>query len=488
MSSTRRKLTGHTSIYMFGEILRNSVSVIMLPIYTRYLTPADYGVIELLTMLIDMASIIFGARVAQAIFRFYCTATTPEDKNSIITSALFLSFLFNLFGAVTITLLSRPLSLVIYADYSYQHYIVLFTIVMALIPLSDIPLTHIRAQQRPWLFFSFSVIKLIIQVSLNIYFVVIKEMHVEGVIYSTLIASATMGLALSAYSLRIAGLRINITVCKMLFSFSLPIKLAAIGSFYLTFGDRYILNIYTNLTQVGIYSLAYKFGFVFTIIAWDAFENMWDAEKYAIYEKPDAKIIYQKVFLYMSCVLISVGLSISLFIKDFINVMSDPAFHSAYRIVPIIILAYIIQSWGRYCDLGIFLKRKTIQIAYAHLIAAVVITAAYFTLIPEFGIYGAAWATVIGFTARFYWINRIGKEYYDMELPWGNVFLMATLAVGTFIASLFIPEGQALSIFLRLLLLLIFFTGFYFLPILDREEKRELLKMAFRHKFISHHD
>ena len=125
---------------------------------------------------------------------------TPELKNSIITSALFLSFLFNLIGAVTIAILSRPLSLVIYADYSYQHYIILFTIVMALMPLSDIPLTHIRAQQRPWLFFSFSLLKLLIQVSLNIYLVVIKEMHVEGVIYSALITSAIMGLALSSYS------------------------------------------------------------------------------------------------------------------------------------------------------------------------------------------------------------------------------------------------------------------------------------------------
>ena len=63
MSSTTKSLAGHTSVYMFGEILRRSVSLIMLPIYTRYLTPADYGVIELLTMLIDIATIVFGARI-----------------------------------------------------------------------------------------------------------------------------------------------------------------------------------------------------------------------------------------------------------------------------------------------------------------------------------------------------------------------------------------------------------------------------------------
>ena len=484
MSSMKKTLAGHTSIYMFGEILRKSVSLIMLPIYTRFLTPKDYGVIELLTMLIDISAIIFGARAARAVFRFYCTASTLEDKNSIVASALFLSFLFNLTGAVTIAVLSRPLSHVIFADDSYQLYIVLFAIVMALTPLSEIPLTHVRAQQRPWLFFTFSLIKLIVQLSLNIYFVVIKEMHVEGVIYSTLIAGAFMSITLSTYSLWITGLRIKRTVCKMLFSFSLPIKLAAAGSFYLTFGDRYILNVYSDLTQVGIYSLGYKFGFVFTIIAWDAFENMWDSEKYAILEKPDAKIIYQKVFLYMSSILISVGLLISLFTKDLLIIMSDPAFHSAYKVVPIIILAYIIQSWGRYCELGILLERQTIHIAYAHLFAVIVITVAYFTLIPAFGIYGAAWATVIGFTARSCWINWKAKQYYDMELPWGKIGVISMLATATFIVSLFIPEHQIFSIFFRVALLLIFSVIFFSLPILDKGEKLELYKMIMRQKRI----
>ena len=163
--------------------------------------------------------------------------------------------------------------------------------------------------------------------------------------------------------------------------------------------------------------------------------------------------------------------------------MSDPAFHGAYKIVPIIIVAYIIQSWGRYCDLGILLESKTIHIAYAHVIAVVVITVAYFTLIPAFGIYGAAWATVIGFTARFYWINRMGKKYYDMELPWGKVGIIASLAACTFTASLFIPEDPILSVLLRITLLIIFLVAFFFFPILDRDEKRELFKIVLRHKY-----
>jgi len=88
--SDDNKLVSHTSIYMFGDVLRYSVSLVMLPIYTRYLTPEDYGVVELLSMLIDFSAILFGARVGQSVFRFYCTADNQTDKNTVISSALFL--------------------------------------------------------------------------------------------------------------------------------------------------------------------------------------------------------------------------------------------------------------------------------------------------------------------------------------------------------------------------------------------------------------
>ena len=82
MNATKNNMVSHTSIYMLGDILRRSVSLIMLPIYTRYLTPENYGVVELLSMLIDFASIIFGAQVGQAIFRYYCTAKSDEEKKT----------------------------------------------------------------------------------------------------------------------------------------------------------------------------------------------------------------------------------------------------------------------------------------------------------------------------------------------------------------------------------------------------------------------
>ena len=467
---------------MIGDVLRYSVSLVMLPIYTRYLTPEDYGVVELLSMLIDFSAIIFGVRVGQSVFRFYCTASNETDKNTIISSALFLGALFNGIGAIAVALLSGLLSLAIFSDPAYSNYIILLAINLFLLPLTELPLVHIRAQQRPWLFMIFSVLKLAIQVALNVYFVVMLEMHVLGVIYSAVLSSLVMAILLTGYSLYNAGVRVRLSTCKELFSFSLPLKLASIGSFYLAFGDRYFLNMFADLSQVGIYALGYKFGFIFTMIAWTPFQKMWDAEKYTIHRQSNAIQTYRKVFLYTSSILILFGLCISLFTRDLLRIMSDQAFWDAYKIVPIIIVAYVIQAWSQYCSLGIFLEKKTMQIAYAEIIAVVVITAAYFTLIPKYGMYGAAWATVIGFAARFYWINLKSTRMYDMQLPWSKVGLASLLAVVAFGLSWFAPEGIIASITVRGVIVLGFLMAFFALPILSRDQKDEVWSLILRRK------
>lgn len=469
-----RRIMSHASVYLLGDVLRYSVSLVMLPIYTRYLTPEDYGTVELLSMLIDFAAILFGARVGQSVFRFYTHANTPAEKKSIISSALLLGFTFNGAGALIVILFSEQLSTLVFSSNEFRDEIILFTVTMFMIPLIELPLVHIRADKKPWLFFSLSLFRLIMQLSLNIYFVVFKELHVEGVIYSAVISSTIMAVLLTGRSLAKTGLSASIDICKKLFNFSLPIKIATIGSFYLAFGDRYILNQFTDLSQVGLYALGYKFGFIFMMLSWTPFEKMWDTEKYTLHKTPNARAAYQKTFLYFNLFMITLGLCISLFVKDLLKVMSAPEFHSAYEIVPVIIFAYIFQAWAKYCDLGILLSKKTRQIAIAEAIAVIIITIAYLSLIPVYGIHGAAWATVIGFITRFLWINYKSTQLYNMELPWKKIVTVVGIASSFSALSFLLPEDILLSVGSRIILLSLFLLTIFKLPILNKQEKSEI--------------
>ena len=133
------------------------------------------------------------------------------------------------------------------------------------------------------------------------------------------------------------------------------------------------------------------------------------------------------------------------------------------------------QAWTKFCDLGLLLEEKTSQIAYAELIAVIVITFAYLLLIPRYGTHGAAWATVAGFAARLFWVNKKGKQYFNMRLPWARIWMAGCLAVLTFSLSLAIPNDLLTSIFLRVMLALTFIVILLLLPVFTREEKRDML-------------
>ena len=96
MNNVSKKMISHGGIYLLGNILSKAVSFIMLPIYTRCLTPADYGILELLSLVIDFVAVILGMRISQAIFRFYSEYDDQEQKNSVVATAIMMIGVFNL--------------------------------------------------------------------------------------------------------------------------------------------------------------------------------------------------------------------------------------------------------------------------------------------------------------------------------------------------------------------------------------------------------
>ncbi len=470
VTDSGRKILSHGKIYLAGNILRRSVSFIMLPIYTRFLTPSDYGTIELLSMTLDFVAIILGLRIGEAIFRYYTDYETKNDKNEVISTALWLVAIVNTVGVLLLVVGVKPISIMVFGNAGQVRNLLLFSLTLLMQGFIGIPMTYIRAQQRPWLFVIFSTIKLALQLGLNILFVVYMKLHVEGVIYSAIISSLFMGGLLGFYTLNNCGIRFSRQKARRLISFSLPMIATGLIAFYITFGDRYFLRVYGGgLNEVGVYSLGYKFGFLLMFLAVTPFASIWDSEKYNIAKKETAKEEFQQIFIIYSTVVILICMCISLYIKDLLHLMSAPAFWDAAQIVPIVLGAYLANALSQYVNLGILLRHKTIEITYGTLIAASVISIGYFLLIPRYGGMGAALATLLAFASRTIWVYWRAKRLYDMELRWNSVGLLIGLWGIVYICSTYGPNNLAASLLLNSFLLIVAGLALLYLPILPGE-------------------
>ncbi len=480
MSSTGNKIFSQGSVYFLGNMMRHAISFVMLPIYTRVLTPADYGTIELLSMVIDFAGIIFGLRIGEAIFRFYLEYEEKQQKNEVISTALIMTFALNGIGLLVIIGMSGIISNALFGGISQSRLLILFSLSLLFQPLIEIPMTFIRARQKPWLFVSLSSVKLVLQLSLNIYLVVIRRLGVEGVILSAVFTGGVMSMILATYCLRQTGLKFSLTQAKILTSFSYPMILASIVSFYITFGDRYFLKLYGTLADVGIYALGYKFGFLLSFIGTGPFFSVWDSEKYNVLKNPDAKANFQRVFIYYTVFVSMIVVMISIFSKNVLMVMANPEFWSAYKIVPIILIAYFFQGLMAFCNLGILINNKTLIITKSTLLSAVIITIFYILLIPRFGAYGAAWATVISFAVRFMYIHLKSKKLYDMELPWKKFLLLLPPCVVAILIGHFGPNNILKSFSLNIVVLFLLFITISMIPIFSENQRVLLRRMLFR--------
>jgi len=206
-SNIYKKAISHSMIYGAAHIIRRLVGFIMLPIYTRYLTPADYGVVQLMLVAVSVLEVFLGMRMGQAMFRYYYMAKDNEEKKAVMSTAFLITFCATTIACIILATNATTATKLVLGNVQYAELMKIFAIVLIVQAIEEYGLIYVRIHQRAMLFFSASVFKLIIQLALNIYFIVILKMSVTGVIYTSVISTCILAVLASIYTLYYSGFR-----------------------------------------------------------------------------------------------------------------------------------------------------------------------------------------------------------------------------------------------------------------------------------------
>src|SRR5688572_15551117 len=199
MSGLVTQLGKHTLVYTAGIIIGKVASFLMLPVYTRYLTPADYGVLELLGMTIDVIGMITSLGIVTGVFKFYSEDDSQAGKNAVMSTAALaavgLAAATALFGFAISPAVTRQT----FGAEGNPLYLRLYFLIYLIQTFEYLPFLLLRAENRSVLFVTVNVAKLVMTLSLNIFFVVYLRMGIEGVLISTIIATSITAAGLSGY-------------------------------------------------------------------------------------------------------------------------------------------------------------------------------------------------------------------------------------------------------------------------------------------------
>ena len=401
--------------YFVGIMIGRVASLILLPLYTSYLSPADYGVLELLSMVLVIGNLIFGCRIAQSFFREYGLAKNDHEKQTALGSALGLALSISLLGVLIISLLSMPISQLQFGSEQYSYYVSVFALNLALGILHEIPMAYLKAKENAKSYLIFSALLLALQITFNTTALVIFNAGLTGVVHAGVLAYLVFAIIINLMVTWPARPKFIFTKAKEMFGFSFPIIFAGICMYFVVYGDRYFLRAGFGLEEVGIYALAYKFGLILSAVIWGPFGNVWDSEKYIIYNNKLERF-YPIIFRIMILLLATVGIGVTLWIGDFLRLASEKSFWRAEILVPVTIFAYIIFSVTDFFTFSIFLEKKTRHMFHASLVSVATALAGYVLLIPKYSSMGAAIATVLAFATRFLYIYIASKRIYDLNI------------------------------------------------------------------------
>lgn len=454
------------AIYGLGYFLSKGIALVMLPIYTHYLPPSDYGILEVLELTTYIVSLILGAGLTQAMVRFYHEHHDAHSRNLAVSSVFIATtalFLVALAGLIPV---SGTLSGLIFKSPGYSGLFVLVFISMLMHEVIDVSMTYFRILERPVRFISFSTVHLLLSLSLNILFIVGLAMGMKGVLIGGLISSSVIATVLSVFLVREVGFGFSWKILLPMLKYGFPLVGTWLGMYVINFSDRFALQRLlphdTALSQVGIYSLAYKFGMLPSVLILSPFLMLWSPKQFQIVKEPDAERVFARVFTYFWVVLLFFGLGLSVLAGDIIWLIADPAYHDAARYIPLLAFSYMCYGAYSYMQFGILYQKKTRLLALVTLSMAVLNVALNLILIPIFGVMGSALAT---FAAIFLMtgvalllsqrLYHIPYEYLRLTKMTVLAALLGLLAVMVEIDSIFMDIVVRSSIVLMYPVLLI---------------------------------
>ena len=464
----------HSSIYAVGNVINRIGAFILLPVYTNYLTVGEYGTLELFYVVMSVISGILAVGLAHATLRFYFDYDSQKERNLTITTNYIGSFVITVAAVAFLALFSDQITGLVFEDETLKVgiYLVLLTIVFEL--SSQICLAYIRAIEYSVFFVLISILKLIVQLSVNSYLVIVAGAGITGVLFGNLCTVFLGWLILSYFTLSRCGFGFDFKRFIPVLHYCFPFLLSTFMGILWSQADKVILNRLVSVEALGIYALALKFSMILEQLIGEPFNRSYGAYRYTIMNQSNAAEIQARIVKYLAIVAVLFALGIAFFAQDLVHVMSDSSFWPATRLVPIIMIASILRLLSYPAQTGVLYAKKTRFLFYFTSIGAAVSIVVNLLLISYIGVYGACITLIITESAVLYTTHRISQRYFQVTYEYSKLIQVFLLAMLAYVPVLFIEfESIYTSIPTKLMLVMFFCLAVYKLSILSAQEKRQ---------------
>jgi len=480
-----KQTSSRAIVYVGGDVLNRALAFLLIPLYTRFLTPSEYGILSLATTLYSLLIAIYGMGLEGALIRYYFEYRTREEDLRAYLGTLWL-FVGGVTLAATLVfeLVGDALFGFIFVNVPFRPYleIVIWTVFLAIIP--TVPLVLFRARGQAGYYVLFSLGRFLAVTSAIIYFVVGKQQGALGSLKGLLIGTGVIYIVATIIIFCNGRLSFRWDLLAPSLWFGIPLIPHTVSHWALRLSDRLILEHHVSLNDLGIYSLGYQFGAALAML-YTAVGNAWLPAFYEVLEDRGWGVV-ARLETYRVALLILLGLGVAALSREVIILMAAPSFYSSAQVVPIVALGYVL--WGLYTlPLNVlFYEKATTSIPMWTILAAGVNIGLNLLMVPRYGIMAAAVNTAIGYGVLLLGIGYAARRVKSVPFEYRRIVKLLIASCIIYLATSRI-EMQIiwLDLILKSLLIVIGFPAMLGLLRFYNTSERHFLAGKWRHIKLS---
>ena len=458
-----RRLAKHSAIYGLGGLVSRILAILLLPLYTSYLEPEDYGRVETLIALTAVLVTVLRGGMSSAFFRFYFDSSDLRDRVRVLRTSFWFTMTMATAGLIAGQALASPIAAALSLG-DGQENLVRAAFVGLWAQMNYEQLTSLfRVEERSLAFVCASLANVLITIAATVVLVVGYDLEALGVIVGNFVGTLSVYVALLGYRREQLGLQLDRGLLRDMNRFGLPLVPSGIALWTLNFSDRIFLAHLAGQDDVGRYSLGSRIASAIMLLL-VAFRTAWPAFAYSIEDDSAARRTYGYVLTYLLFVSCWISLTLGLLAPWLVRLLApanDDFWGGASVVGP---LAFAASAWAAYTvvAIGVGRARRTQFNWVVTGSAALLNVALNLLLVPPFGIEGAATAHVAAFATMFLGMAWHSQRIYPVPYQWRRVATVVAAAVALLAAgkAFDAPLGVAIALAVSYPLVLVP-VGFY---------------------------
>ena len=423
----------------------------MLPVYTRALSPGDYGLLETILRFVNVCMVVGFLGMRQAFARFYFDNVSADWPRILTSSAVFANFAIAAAVLLPLLLVGSLFAM----TFGIQHLTITAAFILTVWLMFEasflLGMSFLQVRLNSTAFVMAQGGRVVLLVAANVTALHVLKLGLNGALIGTAVTSCISGAIAALFLLGWSGLRVSRPAVKEMLAFGLPYIPTAVFAYISTNADRIALILFGTGAVLGLLSLASKMVEIGMSIFAAPIDNLWAPYAFRNHSEPDGAFRIGRLYTQFTAISVLLVLGICLAAPIPIKLLTTSDYQPAAELVPIVGIGWIFGLLATLSDIGILIRKKTRLkpiIMAASALAAIVFQA---TLVPLAGLVGAALATAVTNMVLFIVVKRVSTRLYKLETR-SKDFLSIVIAaasgyfVGKLVASALPPiAGDAVG-------------------------------------------